>query len=423
MADMLDVGKNFEEPLLNLSDAEWDAKLIEAYLRPPSDPDIFVPLSADEDYEYAHENPDAWRYVKVPSGMSKELALQQMTLDAEVQDARPAAPRHLPGKHDQSTHGGKGGKGKLKLADKPHYTGSVPTRPGAPDPVTGNYPGYQGYLDKTFDSYESIYTVPDATEVPEVLLKYLPRGPVLSDEGAIADAQFGAAIKQAERSKRVRISASEARGNSRAVSEKEYDKIADDGERMLGARMRNRAPAKGLDDNWDGLKEDTYSEVQKPWGGATINARTGKPLASNADEYALSIKTKGQETVSIPEKASRQQFDQAMDQAKERYSSQLEYEGSHLGVFHDDENARIDIDPVIVVKNLAEVEAIGAATHAIGGAYHFASGDGFWPPHVAAEGGRMRKIGLGEEVHWFGPGDWHTYAEAVQKPIRDQYME
>lgn len=419
MADMLDTGKNFEEPLLDLSDAEWDAKLIEAYLRPPSDPDIFVPLSADEDYEYAHENPDAWRYVKLPNGMSKELALQQMTLDAEVQDARPAAARHLPGKHNQADHAGKHGKGKGKLADKPHYTGALPTHYGAPDPQSGNYSGYQDYLDKTYGGYESIYTVPNPDDVPEVLLKYLPRGPVLSDEGAIADAQFGAAVKQAERSKRVRISAAEARGNSRAVTEEEFDRIAGDGERMLGARMRNRAPSKGLDDNWDSLKENTYSEVQKPWGGATINARSGKPLASDANEYALSIKSKGMDTVSIHEKASRQEFDKAMETARDRYRSQLEYEGSHLGVFHDDENHRIDIDPVIVVSSLGEVEAIGAATHAIGGAYHFQSGDGFWPPHVAETGTRMRKIGLGEEVRWLGPGDWHTYADAVQKPLRD----
>jgi hypothetical protein len=52
-------------------------------------------------------------------------------------------------------------------------------------------------------------------------------------------------------------------------------------------------------------------------------------------------------------------------------------------VFHDDENHRIDIDPVLVVTNRADVDTIGAATHAIGGAYNFSDGNGYWPPHVA----------------------------------------
>jgi hypothetical protein len=38
---------------------------------------------------------------------------------------------------------------------------------------------------------------------------------------------------------------------------------------------------------------------------------------------------------------------------------------------------------VLVVNNLDDVESVGAYTHAIGGAYHFQSGDGFWPPHIA----------------------------------------
>lgn len=229
----------------------------------------------------------------------------------------------------------------------------------------------------------------------------------------------GAAVK--ERPRRQRITASEARGNSRPVSEAEFDAIAEEGDRRLGERMRNRKPLSHLDDErtWTNLKDDAYMEAQKSWGGVTINSHTGKPLQSDADMYALTIKKSGQETVSVPENVRPHEFHAAMDQAKERFRSQLEYDGAHLGVFHDDENKRIDIDPVLVVNSLDDVETIGAATHAIGGAYHFKSGDGFWPPHVSShadltDGRSIRKVRANEQVHWRGPGEWLSYADAVQ---------
>jgi hypothetical protein len=74
---------------------------------------------------------------------------------------------------------------------------------------------------------------------------------------------------------------------------------------------------------------------------------------------------------------------------------------------------RIDIDPVTVLDTLQEVETIGAWTHAIGGAYGFASGDGFWPPHVPT-GAQMSTEN--EQHHWAGPGQWRSQAVAVQEP-------
>lgn len=230
----------------------------------------------------------------------------------------------------------------------------------------------------------------------------------------------GTAVK--ERPARKRISSAEARGNSRPVSEEEYDRLADAGDAMLAERLKNRAPIHPLNDErtWNNIKEDAYSEALKSWGGATIDPHTGKALPQGVDRYAITIKRPGMDTISVREHPTPQEFHAAMDQAKERYRSVLENQGSHLGVFHDDENNRIDIDPVLVVDSLHEVEAIGAATYAIGGAYHFKSGDGFWPPHVEpGGGGRMRQIGLGEEVHWLGPGDWHTYAVAVQSEFKE----
>lgn len=148
----------------------------------------------------------------------------------------------------------------------------------------------------------------------------------------------------------------------------------------------NASPIKGLDDNWASIKASAYGEVKKSWGGATIDSHTGKALPDGADQYALTVKGKGHETVSVPENATRAQFDAAMDKAKETFRPILEREGHHLGVFHDDVHKRIDIDPVIVTPNRADVDTIGAASHSIGGAYNFKDGNGYWPPHVS-EGG------------------------------------
>jgi hypothetical protein len=131
------------------------------------------------------------------------------------------------------------------------------------------------------------------------------------------------------------------------------------------------------------LKEETYAQVQNEWGGATIDSHTGKPVAQGADRFAITVKDKGVETVSIPIDATREQFDAAMDTARQRFGPILEREQHHLGVFRDDDMGRIDFDPVLVIDKRADVDTIGAASRSIGGAYNFADGNGYWPPHVA----------------------------------------
>lgn len=177
------------------------------------------------------------------------------------------------------------------------------------------------------------------------------------------------------------IKASEARGDSRPVSREEFQKLAREGQVKLDGMAQRSKPATGLDENWDTLKADSFAEVQNEWGGATINAHTGKALPQGADQYALTVKDKGVDTMSIPIGASKVEFDAAMDAAKERFRPILEREGHHLGVFRDDDVGRIDFDPVLVTPNLSDVHSIGAATRAIGGAYNFKDGNGYWPPH------------------------------------------
>ena len=178
------------------------------------------------------------------------------------------------------------------------------------------------------------------------------------------------------------ITAAEARGDSRPVSAAEFQRLATRGQAQLDVLSAKATGTAGLDRNWPKVKEQAFAEVQKSWGGATIDARTGKPLPQGANAYAITVKPKGMQTVSVPENATQAQFDAAMDRARKRYGPILERKDHYLGVFHDDENGRIDIDPVLVVRHREDVDTIGAATRAIGGAYNFSDGNGYWPPHV-----------------------------------------
>lgn len=241
-------------------------------------------------------------------------------------------------------------------------------------------------------------------------------GPVRAPEGVL----YGSALASAPTLTRSpdagtrRITPDEARGNSRPVSTEEFDRIAMRGRQMVDQMRHDRAPLTGLDQRWDQVKEHAYGEARKPWGGATIDAHTGVALESDADKYALSVKPPGMRSVSVHEGADHDTFHHAMDSALARFRPLLENGRHHLGVFHDDDQKRIDIDPVVVVDTPDEVEAIGAHTHAIGGAYHFRTGDGYFPPHVADEGKRAAVGELGQSVRWSGPGHWRSYAEAVQ---------
>lgn len=180
------------------------------------------------------------------------------------------------------------------------------------------------------------------------------------------------------------ITASEARGDSKPVSREEFQRLASIGQAKLDKMKKNASPTTGLDDldNWQKLKNDTWSEVQNEWGGATIDAHTGQALPQGVNKYAMTVKDPGVNTLSIPIGSSQIAFRTAMEVAKQKFRPILEREGHHLGVFRDDDLGRIDFDPVIVVNNLSDVHTIGAATRAIGGAYNFADGNGYWPPHV-----------------------------------------
>jgi len=170
---------------------------------------------------------------------------------------------------------------------------------------------------------------------------------------------------------------------TRAVSMEEFQTLAMRGNERLDQMRQQATDAKALDGKrWVEVKARAYADSREPWGGATIEAHSGEFLTGDEDAYALTVKPKGMDSVTVSPSASKDEFDAAMEEAKSRFGEQLRYEGSYLGVFHDDDLKRIDIDPIVVVRSLDAVEEIGAFTHAVGGAYHFSDGLGYWPPYV-----------------------------------------
>lgn len=183
----------------------------------------------------------------------------------------------------------------------------------------------------------------------------------------------------------VPITEAEARGNSRPLDAAEWHQVASRGRDLMHAMEGDRSAPQGLVSNWDSVRESAWQEVQQSWGGMTVDAHTGEALPQGADKFALTVKPPGIETISIPEGGTEAEFDRAMDQALQRFGPLLEQSGHYLGIFHDDENHRIDIDPVVVVDSQDDAEAIGAYTHNIGGAYRFSDGNGYFPPHIKGQ--------------------------------------
>lgn len=170
------------------------------------------------------------------------------------------------------------------------------------------------------------------------------------------------------------------------VTRDEFQTYAERGRAKYDALKAGASTPSALQgDNWTRLKERAWQESREPWGGITTDAHTGKDVEPEADAYALTVREPDMPSVHVSPDADRAEFDKAMETAKRRYAQILSRPNHHLGVFHDQDTGNIDIDPVLVTPSLDDVHEIGAYTHAVGGAYHFKSGDGFWPPHVRDE--------------------------------------
>lgn len=179
------------------------------------------------------------------------------------------------------------------------------------------------------------------------------------------------------------LSTSDAR-RSPEVSAAEFQEVAKRGEAKLTALKGATSEPKALQDGpgWDAIIDKAFKDTREPWGGITVDSHSGEYVAPNADKYALTARDEGHSSVTVSPDASIREFYAAMFAAREEFADELARKDYHLGVFHDQDTGQIEIDPVIVTSDLKTAQEIGAFTRALGGAFHFKSGDGFWPPHV-----------------------------------------
>jgi hypothetical protein len=124
------------------------------------------------------------------------------------------------------------------------------------------------------------------------------------------------------------------------------------------------------------VKQIAYRRAQESWGGATIR-QDGYMVPDGTDAYAVAVSP----TVSIHENASFGSFAAAFDGIMASVGC-----GYYIGVFHDSVKRTIDFNMVTVVDSTDEVDALYSAGNPIqGGAYHFATGDGYWPQGTPSE--------------------------------------
>lgn len=171
---------------------------------------------------------------------------------------------------------------------------------------------------------------------------------------------------------------------SRAVTAREFQTLALRGKQRFNQLAKNFSKPLALQgDDWRHLKARAWAAVQTEWGGVTVDSHTGQNVEDDGtDQFAMTIKPEGMDSVSVPIGATEEEFNNAMEQAKHKFGNQLRIGQTHLGVFRDEDLGQIDIDPVLIVKTLDDVETIGAYTRAVGGAYNFKDGNGYWPPYV-----------------------------------------
>lgn len=125
-----------------------------------------------------------------------------------------------------------------------------------------------------------------------------------------------------------------------------------------------------------------YAETQKSWGGCTINLNTLEWVPDGIDAYACAVTPSKlgpngfhSGTIEIPESATFAEFEHAVSVAVGEFKGTATY----LGIFHDDKKGTIDFDAVEVVATTEEVDALHKIRPVVGGAYNFATGDGYWP--------------------------------------------
>lgn len=174
----------------------------------------------------------------------------------------------------------------------------------------------------------------------------------------------------------------------REVSPQEYQNLAAAGRAYVESAQASSTPhvldtPETRQAAWDAL----HPTDTNTWPGGTFDAHTGEPIPSdyNGDTYAVTAKVGNMKTITTPLNATPKQFDAAYTKALKAFAPILNSEGGHLGIFENHDTGVIEFDPVYHTQTVGDTEAVGAYTHAHGGAYNFATEYGYWIPHVRDE--------------------------------------
>lgn len=168
----------------------------------------------------------------------------------------------------------------------------------------------------------------------------------------------------------------------REVTPQESADLAAQGKQFVDARLAASSP-NTLND--PALIDAAFNNVQKEWGGATVDAHNGHVLTkadAKGNHYAVTARL-GKEETTIPIGSSRAVFDRAYHTALTRYSDVLDSDGGHLGIFRNEDTGKIEFDPVYHTTDTHTTEAVGTYSHSNGGAFNFRTENGHWTPHVA----------------------------------------
>ncbi len=124
--------------------------------------------------------------------------------------------------------------------------------------------------------------------------------------------------------------------------------------------------------SYEYAKAVAFYETKKSWGGATIGMETLDIVPDGIDAYACAV---SEHTIDIPEGPDFLAFSNAFNQAYHDFYGTTTF----LGVFHDDEKHIIEFDAVEIVATTADVDKLNETRPVHGGAYHFKTGNGYWP--------------------------------------------
>jgi hypothetical protein len=164
--------------------------------------------------------------------------------------------------------------------------------------------------------------------------------------------------------------------------------------RARGARiMADAAGAKSsiepMVSNWNAVVDDLHSAVQPAWGGATFNPRTGARITPAEGRFVSAVGN----TVSLTPAEARdpRKYRAALERFVDANREALQQDRHVIGVFHDEELGRVDIDLAVLTHELEDAEGIQLALQRPGGAYDFDTGNGVYAP-VVKHAGAIRPV-------------------------------